>query len=67
MDNAARFCFSYEAADLKNGHNATNLLEMAKKYGRKIPYEFVTDALGSYIDAFKCSHHVTHTISQLEQ
>lgn len=67
MDSDTRCCLSYEVADQKDGHNANSLLERTKKYGRKIPYAFVTDALGSYIDAFKkvfapLNPHHTHSV-----
>ena len=52
IDVATRFCLGYEVADRKDGHNATGLLNMAKKRAGKTPAELVTYGLSSYKEAY---------------
>ena len=53
MDEATRFILSFGVSPVKQGYDATPLLETARKTAGFVPRMFVTDGLQSFATAFK--------------
>ena len=53
MDDETRFWIAQQVLDRKEGADATELLQEAKRITKRTPHTFTTDGLGSYHVAYK--------------